>query len=102
MVRHIVLFGFYEHVEALFVEQVIGDFIDLAKSVDAVNTIEYGKDVSSEGLQQGHTHAFLLSFATIVQRDAYLVHPLHLSFIDKIEPFVNKTTVLDYIPEHIN
>ena len=98
MIRHIVLFGFNDDIQNQTIDQVIDDFINLANNVNEVSTIEYGTDVSVEGLHQGHTHAFLLSFETIVDRDAYLAHPLHLSFVDKIDPLVKSTTVLDYRP----
>jgi hypothetical protein len=37
---------------------------------------------SPAGLQHGFTHGWLLQFANAVARDAYLVHPAHLEFIN--------------------
>jgi hypothetical protein len=37
---------------------------------------------SPEGLQHGFTHGWLLQFVNAAARDAYLVQPAHLEFIN--------------------
>lgn len=59
-----------------------------------------GPDCSSEGLQKGFTHAFVMTFADEASRDAYLPHPEHeavkLQLLDAIEGGVNGVCVVDY------
>jgi len=56
---------------------------------------QHGPNISPEGLGDGFTHAFLMTFADAAARDAYLPHPLHEAFKDKHLPHVAKVFVLD-------
>jgi hypothetical protein len=52
--------------------------------------------VSPEGLNDGFTHCFTLTFAQAEDRDAYLVHPAHQQFVATLKPALAKSLVLDY------
>ncbi len=91
--RHIVLFGFKPGADAT---QVVSRFSALRDLVPGVDDLEWGVDVSPEGLGQGHTHCFTLTFAHETARDAYLVHPDHLSFVEWVGPSIEKALVVDY------
>ena len=94
--RHVVLFGFGKAQSPAAVAEVIRRFAALKELVPGVEDFEWGENSSSEGLDRGHSHAFLLTFANPQARDAYLVHPDHAAFSSWVQPFVSSVTVLDY------
>jgi hypothetical protein len=53
-------------------------------------------DNSPEGLAQGFTHCFLVTFQSTADRDAYLPHAAHQAFVAKIKPVLEKALVVDY------
>lgn len=96
--RHVVLFGFGNAAPSAIAE-VIYRFVQLKALVPGVVDFEWGENSSPEGLDHGHSHAFLLTFASVEARDAYLVHPHHIAFVNWVQPFVSSATVLDYWAE---
>jgi len=94
--RHMVLFGFKPGTSEAQVAELVGRFRALKDDVPGVEDFECGVDVSPEGLSQGHTHCFLLTFASESARDAYLPHPRHQAFVSWIGPIVEKALVVDY------
>ena len=51
---------------------------------------------SPEDLDQGYTHAFLLTFPSEADRAAYLPHPDHVAFTEVVGPHVDAVHVVDY------
>lgn len=96
VLRHVVMFRFKETTTPADVERIVEAFRALPGSIDAIRGFEWGTDNSPEGLQQGLTHCFLLTFASEADRDAYLPHPAHKAFVDLVGPHVEKVTVVDY------
>jgi hypothetical protein len=97
--RHVVLFGFGEDQGPAAVAEVIRRFAELKELVPGIDEFEWGENSSPEGLNHGHSHAFLLTFANAQARDAYLVNPDHVAFASWVQPFVSTVTVLDYSVE---
>ena len=94
--RHVVLFGFGKAQSSAAIAEVIRRFAELKGLVPGIDDFEWGENSSPEGLDRGHSHAFLLTFASARARDAYLVHPDHTAFSSWVQPFVSSVTVLDY------
>ena len=61
-----------------------------------VKDYEVRKVLWQEGLQQGLTHCFFLTFHSDADRDAYLVHPAHKAFGKVLGGKASAVTVLDY------
>ena len=57
---------------------------------------EWGTNVSPEGLNDGFTHCFTLTFESAEARDGYLVHPAHGRFVDTLGASLARSLVLDY------
>ena len=95
--KHIVLCTFRGDLTAAELDGVIGGFAAL-RSLDVVKHLEFGENVSPEGLDDGFTHCFQLDFESAVQRDAYLVDPTHLAFVDILKPALQRILVVDYAP----
>lgn len=94
--RHIVLCTFRDDLTPSELEQIIDDFAGLATSVPSVSALEHGVNVSPEGLDDGFTHCFTLTFAGPAERDEYLIDPTHLAFVERFSPTLEKILVIDY------
>jgi hypothetical protein len=96
LLRHVVLFGFKQSSSPGDVRRIEEEFARLPGLIPLIRDYEWGTDNSPEGLARGHTHCFLLSFASAEERDAYLVHPEHRRFVALLEPHLEHVTVVDY------
>jgi hypothetical protein len=96
MLRHLVLLKFKAEATAAQVDTIVQAFVDLPAQISAVKALEWGTDVSPEGLGKGFTHSFLLSFADAAARDAYLPHPAHPAFVARLQPVLADVLVIDY------
>jgi len=96
VLRHVVLFKFKDDAAPADVKKVEDAFRALAAKIKLIKDFEWGKNSSPEGLNQGLTHVFLVTFSSDKDRDAYLVHPDHQAFVEVLKPYLDKVTVLDY------
>lgn len=96
VLRHVVLFGFKESASPEDVNRVIDAFKALPSQISEIKGFEWGTNNSPEGLNQGLTHAFTLTFHSDADRDAYLPHPAHKAFGDVVGATLDKVTVVDY------
>lgn len=94
--RHVVLFKFKETSSADDVKKVENAFRALPAQIKTIKGFEWGLNNSPEGLNQGFTHCFFLSFASEKDRDAYLPHPAHKAFGQILSPHLEKVLVVDY------
>ncbi len=77
MIRHLVLVKFPADARAQTIEEIFRELDNLRSVVPGMLSFKGGANVSPEGLSRGFTHAFVVDFADIAARDAYLVHPAH-------------------------
>ena len=96
MLRHIVMFKFKETSAKEDVQKVFEAFRSLKQSIPQVAGFEYGTNNSPEGLDNGFTHCFLVTFKSEADRDAYLPHPKHKEFVEVLKPHLDKVQVFDY------
>ena len=94
--RHVVLFGFKSTSSPEDIKKVEQAFVALAGKIKLVKDFEWGTNSSPEGLNQGLTHCFLVTFSSDKDRDDYLVHPDHKAFVDVLKPHLDKVTVVDF------
>lgn len=99
VLRHVVLFKFKDSSSAADVKKVEDAFAALPGKLPQIKGYEWGKNNSPEGLNQGLTHCFILTFASDKDRDDYLVHPDHKAFGKVLGPHLDKVTVLDFWTE---
>ena len=95
--RHVVLFKFKADATKEQIQEVITGFEALPKKIDGITAFEYGTDVSPEGLADGFTHCFLVTFKDSKSRDAYLPHAAHKEFVALALPKIDKVLVVDYL-----
>jgi hypothetical protein len=94
--RHVVLFKFRDDARPEAVDAVVSDFGRLPAAISGIAAYEWGTNVSPEGLNDGFTHCFTLTFASDADRDAYLVHPAHERFVGTLGSCLERSLVLDY------
>jgi len=96
MLRHVVLFKFKDGTSPVDIEKVEAAFNDLPNHIPEIKGLEWGINNSPEGLDQGFTHCFFLSFADEAGRAVYLPHPKHKEFGGILTPYLDKVLVVDY------
>lgn len=96
VLRHVVLFGFKESASQEDIDQVVAAFENLPNEIPEIKGFEWGTNNSPEGLNQGLTHAFTLTFYSEEDRAIYLPHPAHKAFGEVLGPHLDKVTVVDY------
>lgn len=96
MLRHVVLFKFKESSSAEDIKKVEDAFRALPSKIKEVKAFEWGTNNSPEGLNEGLTHCFFVTFASEKDRDVYLPHPEHTAFVNLLKPHLDKAVVVDY------
>jgi Stress responsive A/B Barrel Domain len=99
MLRHAVLFKFKDDAPAEDVKKVENAFRALPSQIKEIKSFEWGKNNSPEGLDQGFTHCFFVTFSSEKDRETYLPHPAHQAFVEVLKPHLDKVLVLDYWAE---
>lgn len=96
ILRHVVLFSYTPDTSPKQRQRIADDFTLLPGKIPAVRTFEYGTNCSPENLNDGFEYCFMLSFDSEGERDAYLVHPEHAAFVERLKPWLAKALVVDY------
>ena len=96
LLRHVVMFGWKDGTDTDQINKIVAAFKELPSKISLIKSFEWGTNNSPEGLNQGLTHCFLVTFSSEADRDAYLVHPAHKEFVSLLKPAPVKITVLDY------
>ncbi|OUW16836.1 MAG: stress responsive protein [Opitutales bacterium TMED158] len=96
VLRHVVMFQFKDSSSKQDVQKVVKAFNALPSKIDSIIDYEFGVNNSPEGLDNGFTHVFLVTFADEAGRAKYLPHPDHKAFVDVLKPHLEKVQVLDY------
>jgi hypothetical protein len=94
--RHVVLFKFKPEATKEQIQEIVAGFQALPGRIDGITAFEWGTDVSPEGLADGFTHCFVVSFKDAKSRDAYLPHQAHKDFVAILRPRLDKVLVVDY------
>ena len=95
--RHVVLFKFKEGTAPEDVKKVEDGFRALPEKIPQIVSFEWGTNNSPEGLAQGFTHCFLVTFKCEKGRAAYLPHPAHKAFVKVLKPHIDTLLVIDYV-----
>lgn len=96
MLRHIVMFQFKEDASKEDVQKVVDAFGELPSKIPQIADFEFGTNNSPEGLADGYTHCFLVTFKSEEDRAVYLPHEAHKAFVEVLKPHLEKVLVLDY------
>ena len=72
------------------------EFAALKNIITQIRGFEMGTNNSPEGLNKGFTHCFVVTFGSEKDRDAYLPHPAHQTFVKSLKPILEEVFVIDY------
>jgi hypothetical protein len=94
--RHVVMFKFKDSSTPADIKSVEDAFRALPTKIKQIKGYEWGTNNSPEGLDQGFTHVFFLTFKSEEDRAIYSPHPDHKAFGALLGPHLDKVMVLDY------
>jgi hypothetical protein len=94
--RHVVLFKFKDDATKEQIEEIVAGFQALPKKIEGITAFEWGTNNSPEGLADGFTHCFVVTFDNAKSRDGYLPHQAHKDFVAILRPRLDKVLVVDY------
>jgi hypothetical protein len=95
-VKHIALFKFKPGCSDEDIALVWRTIEGLPGQIPGILDLSWGPDVSVEGLSDGFTHSFVLTFENIAARDAYLPHPVHQAAVAVVLPKLERVIVIDH------
>ncbi len=96
MVRHFGVFKFYEYVQDEEIDECFRRMKTMVGRIAGLIDMEYGEYNSDEGLNQGFTHGFLMTFVSVESRDEYLPHPIHEEVKEYVVPKLERVIVFDF------
>ncbi len=97
MVRHYGVFQFKKEIGAAQIEACFRTMKDMVGRIPGLLAMEYGTYSSPEGMNDGFTHGFLMTFDNEASRDAYLPHPIHEHAKDVVVPCLERVVVFDFV-----
>ena len=95
LVHHVVLVTFKPGQDKL-APALFDALVVLQNKLPGMVGYRYGTNVSPEGLNQGFTHGFVMTFTDAAARDQYLVHPDHEKVKAEYLPHVANVIVFDF------
>lgn len=95
-VKHIALLKFKEGTAQEQIDKIFEDLMDLSENVDGIEDYVSGANSSAEGLNQGYTHGFVMTFKDVAARDAYVPHPEHERLKSALMPLLDSIVVVDF------
>jgi len=93
---HVVSFKFKSTATPEQIKEVTDAFSALKKKIPAIQSLDWGTNISPEKHDKGFTHGWVLSFKSEKDRDDYLVHADHKAFGKLVGPVVQDVFVIDY------
>ena len=96
---HVKHYGVFEFKPEITSEQIATCFREMAGMVGRIPGLldfHYGPYHSDEGLNDGFTHGFIMTFASPQARDEYLPHPEHERVKEIVVPFLARVFVFDF------
>ncbi len=96
MLIHLVLIQFKDDVSAEDFQKITDAAYSL-QAIPGVEALNFGQNVSPEGLTQGYEHSLTMKFSNATDRDSvYLPHPVHQKFVELFVPHTESVLVYDF------
>jgi len=96
MTRHFGVFQFKPEITQEQIDESFRALVDLKNKIPGLISVEHGPYKSDEGLNDGFTHGFIMTFETAQHRDNYLPHPDHQLVVDLVQPRLERLVVFDF------
>jgi hypothetical protein len=95
-VKHIALIKFKEGTSDDQIKNAFDQLLDITETISGIEDYVSGPYASPEGLNQGYTHGFIMTFANAAARDSYLPHPEHERVKALIMPLIDSLVAFDF------
>jgi hypothetical protein len=95
-VKHVAFLKFKEGTSQDEIDRIFSELMDISENIPGIEDYVSGTNNSPEPLNDGFTHAFVMTFTDANARDAYLPHPEHERFKATALPHIEKVLVLDF------
>ena len=96
MIKHIVLLKFKDGVTDDQIDRIFQELAALQDLIPGMTDYIAGPYSSDEGLNQGYTHGFIMTFETPEARDTYLPHPEHERVKAQAIPHLDQVVAFDF------
>lgn len=96
MTRHFGMFQFKEGINDAQIDECFSAMKEMIGKIPGFLDMEYGPYDSTEGLNDGYTHGFIMTFESPEAREAYLPHPIHEDVKDLVIPRLECVVVFDF------
>lgn len=95
-VKHFAVVEFKEGVTPEQIETCFAELQGMVGQIPGLLEILHGPYDSHEGLNDGYTHGFIMTFESPAARDAYLPHPVHERVKDLLVACLKRFVVFDF------
>lgn len=96
MTRHFGIFQFKPEITQAQIDESFAALVDLKNKIPGLQSVEHGPYQSAEGLNDGFTHGFIMTFDSAEDRDNYLPHPEHVKVAELVQPRLERLVVFDF------
>lgn len=96
MVRHYGMFQFHPEVTPDQIDECFTEMCAMVGRIPGLISMEHGSYDSPEGLNDGFTHGFVMTFDNGASRDAYLPHEEHERVKLIVVPRLARVVVFDF------
>jgi hypothetical protein len=96
-VQHMVMLSFKDGTTQQQKDEVFRQLSELKQLIPGITYYAGGEYSSPEGMNQGYTHGFLMTFQDAQARDRYLPHPEHERVKAAVLPYIEKVVVFDFV-----
>ena len=95
-VKHYGCFQFKAHITEADISHCFASMAGMVGNIPGLLDFHYGPYDSAEGLNDGYTHGFIMTFESPAARDTYLPHPLHDEVKAIVVPCLERVVVFDF------
>jgi hypothetical protein len=96
MIRHLGVFQFKAEINQDKIDECFSELMGMVGKIPGLISIEHGPYQSDEGLNDGFTHGFIMTFDTAESRDKYLPHPEHERVRQIVVSCLERVVVFDF------
>ncbi len=94
--RHYGMFQFKNEISDDKIKECFETMMQMVGKIPGLLRMEHGPYDSTEGLNDGYTHGFIMTFDSPESREAYLPHPIHEKVKDLVIPCLERVVVFDF------
>ena len=95
-VKHFGVFQFKDGVSPVQIDECFSSMRGMVGSIPGLLDFSCGPYDSAEGLNDGYTHGFIMTFDSPEARDAYLPHEHHERVKEVVVPHLERLVVFDF------